>query len=338
MPEILRSLFPLILMVSSLCKGVAQNPSTQDFDGLVTTAIDLSEQALFEAKFGEALAYLDTLYFGKFDSFEADLQVQVCLQRQRVSGFRNLLFQVKNNREETLAELLSYKPYENTFESSVKASYFLSLSSAYRSVGKLDASKHFGEKAMTMYTELKDLKKISEIRANEISRRHNALLREGKKQEILAMIPAYKEEIAFSTEHSKYALAYNTRHLGQIHRRQTGDLEEALSLFQQSLELRKEIGFKPFIPASYSSVGDVYLAMKNYEKSIEAYQKSSELAEEIGFTRYQLYPNMQIGNIYFEQRDKAKAKIFFQKALDNARQNNHEQGMLEAKRKLELLR
>ncbi|MEP1097380.1 MAG: tetratricopeptide repeat protein [Cyclobacteriaceae bacterium] len=319
-------------------ESIARQSSYGDFELLVTTAIKLSEEALFDAKFEQALAYLDTSYFQQFDSYQPQEEVQLVLQRQRVEGFRNLLFQIKSNREEMLAELLSYQPYSNTFDTSIQANYYLALSSAYRSIGEVDSSQHFVAKASSLYTELRDFRKISEIRASEISRRQNALLREGKKQEILAMIPEYREEIEFSAEYSKYALAYNTRHLGQIHRRQTEDMEEALKLFQRSLELRVEINFRPFVPASYSSVGDVYLAMGDYEKAIEAYNKSSELAEEIGFIRYQLYPNIQIGTIYFEQGDKSQAEVFFQKAFNNARLNKHEKGMSEAKRKLESLR
>ena len=153
------------------------------------------------------------------------------------------------------------------------------------------------------------------------------MLKEDKKQEILELIPTYQKEIEYSKVYSEYALAYNTRHLAQIHRRQTFNYKEALRLFKLSLDLRIEIGFKPFIPASYSSLGDVYMKMGQNPEAVEMYTKSSEFAEEIGFVRYQLYPNIQIGDFYQENGQVDKAFEYYLKALKLATKNNFSIGI-----------
>ena len=123
--------------------------------------------------------------------------------------------------------------------------------------------------------------------------------------------------------HSKFALSYNTRHLAQIYRRQTNDYESSIKLFKQSLELRIELGFRPFIPASYSSIGDVYMKMEDYTRAIEFYSKSSELAEEIGFIRYQIYPIIQIGECYQNKGDTDIALGYYSRALKIAVKNDY---------------
>ena len=155
-------------------------------------------------------------------------------------------------------------------------------------------------------------------------------LGEGNKEEILNLIPEYEQEISNAGKYSKYVLSFNTRHLAQIHRRQTLDYDKALSLFKQSLDLRKAIGFKPFIPASYASLGDVYLKKGAYDPAIEMYLKAKELADEIGFVRHQFYPYLCIGDIYWLMGHEEKATEYYTLALKSAAENNYVPGIDQA--------
>lgn len=144
--------------------------------------------------------------------------------------------------------------------------------------------------------------------------------------------------IESSRQHSTYALAYNTRHLAQIYRRQTKEFDKALELFQVSLAARQKIGFKPFIPASYSSIADVYLAMESYDKAIEVYSKAWELAAEIRFIRYEYYPLLKIGDIYLAKNDLEMARDYYRKARSSAIANNYASALREAEIRLENLK
>jgi tetratricopeptide (TPR) repeat protein len=332
-------LIALILSITSIGFVEAQDTKNADnFDNLVNTAILLSESAIYKANFDEASKYIQPSYFEQFNTFSDRHKIQLLIQQIRIQGFRNILFQSGSDSSEVhkgLLQLLSVA--ENLKDKNVIADYFRQFSESYRSTGNEDSASLYEKKALEIFNEIGNLGKVAEIRANQISRIHNDFQRKGEKEKILALIPKYKEEIIYSTPHSKYALAYNTRHLAQIHLKQTLNYQEALKLFEKSLSLRVEIGFKPFIPASYFSIGEVYSAMGNYEASIQMFKKSAETAEEMGFIRYQFSPNIQIGDIYLKKGNKELAKEFYQKALTSASKNNDSSGTKEALQKIKLV-
>ena len=137
------------------------------------------------------------------------------------------------------------------------------------------------------------------------------------------MIPKFREQIDFSAKHSKYALSYNTRHLANIYRIYDIEQREALKLYEESLNLREEIGFKLFIPASHYSLGLVYSNLEMYEEAIKAFKKSIELAEKINFVRYTILPYIELGNIYSAVDASEKAKEFYMKAIKAASKNRY---------------
>ena len=320
----------LIFLINGFCIGFAgaQNLEADKTDSIVSLALSLSEEALYDARLEEAKEIIQLSYFKNFKNLNGKHELLLTIQEIRIEGFITILYLKKPNPIANFEKLNTLMPLtKEIIDEQALGNYFLALSSSYRSIGNVDSAGAYQEKALLLFQKGNNLKRVAEVRASDISRNHNQLLRQGKKEEILKLMPKYKEEIAFSEEYSKYAMAYNTRHLAQIHRRQTLDYEAALQLFQESLHLREEIGFKPFIPASYSSIGDVYLKMKKYQDAIEMYAKSSELAVEIGFIRYQIYPNLNIGDIYLAQGQKEKAMEHYTKALKLASANNYIAGL-----------
>lgn len=72
------------------------------------------------------------------------------------------------------------------------------------------------------------------------------------------------------------------RHVA-IHALRQGNLEQALTLALQAVELRGAVGFKPYLPLDYLLVRDVY-QMQGATANAQLYaQKASAAAEEIGF-------------------------------------------------------
>jgi tetratricopeptide (TPR) repeat protein len=92
--------------------------------------------------------------------------------------------------------------------------------------------------------------------------------------------------------------------------------------------------FKIFLPASYSSIGDVYLKLEAYASAIRMYKKASKLAISIGFVRYQSYPHEKIGDIYLIKGNIEKALKHYKLALKYASKNNYIIGISNAKEKL----
>lgn len=331
---------PLIylLLIGQILFFFQQTAKPQDFEGLVSNAIALSEKSLFDANLKEALNYVETEYFERFSSFDDSHKIQFALQRHRIRSFENILTLSRPDHTEIQRELIKFLPaVRNLKNKGIAADFYRTLSGTYRSIGDADSAITYEQMALDLYMKKGRLDKVAEIRAGLISYKNNEFLRSGRETEVLSLIPEYEKEIEFSSIHSKYALAYNTRHLAQIHLRQTRNYEEALRLFEKSLKLREEIGFRILLPASYSSVGDAHLAMENFEKSIASYGASIKLAEQIGFVRYQYYPRIRIGDIHLKKGDKKRAGEYYSQALDSARSNNFDQGIKEATDKIKLL-
>lgn len=314
----------IVIFVSYLGSVKGQNSTLSKVDSLVDVKISLSEKFLFDAKFVDAKKILNLSFFRNLDGYSPKHKILLTIQDIRVTGFMNIVHAKKTDPIDNFERLNSLLTVaEKLKDENVQALYFLSFSNTHRSIGNLDSALIYQKNAISLFQKNDNLEEIAKIRAADISRLHNQLLEEEKKQEVLDLIPKYLDEIEFSNYHSKYALAYNTRHLAQIHRRQTMNYEESLKLFKTSLTLREEIGFKPFIPASHSSLGDVYLKMGEYESAIEAYIRSLELAQEIGFVRYQSYPLLCIGDCYLNQNYETNAIEYYKKALEKATINNY---------------
>ncbi len=313
----------------------AQIPDFDKLGSKVKQAIVFSEKALFNASFEKAIKKIELSKFENKDSFSDEHKIALLLQKIRIEGYRNILFLVRSNPEERINSLLPLLPAANKLENEeLKAKYLLALASTYRTIGKRDSSQILENEAMHLLQQSQNHEALANLKANQISRRHNGHLAKGEKEQILALISSYQEEINYSARHSKFAQAYNTRHLAQIHRRQTLNYEESLRLFKISLALREEIGFKPFIPASYSSLGDVYIKMEAYDLAIQAYLKSAKLAHKISFARYESYPYLQIGDLYFQQGEMKKARAFYKKAMKKAQKNGFSSGLEEASEKI----
>jgi tetratricopeptide (TPR) repeat protein len=231
----------------------------------------------------------------------------------------NTVYQSGSNSKENFLKLFELRPLiKETHDKNLAGDYFVAYSGAHSATGNKDSALYYENVALRIFEESGNLEKVARIRANQISAEHNQYLSQNKYEEVIALIPRYEQEIKFATEHSKYALAYNTRHLAQIHLNQTKNYNEALRLFKASLTLREEIGFRPFIPASYSSLGDVYAKIQQHEMAIEMYTQSATLATEIGFIRYRISPLLAIADIYLTLKKTEMAKEYLREALQIA--------------------
>jgi tetratricopeptide (TPR) repeat protein len=133
------------------------------------------------------------------------------------------------------------------------------------------------------------------------------------------------------------ALAYNERHLAAIYREGSGELEKSLSLYQASLETSENMGFRPLLPASYFSVGEVLADLGRTEVAIEMFQRSATAADEIGFRRYQFAPRIKIGELLNTKGRLSEARSFYTEALRAAEAEAFQRGIDEAHRKLRAL-
>ena len=246
---------------------------------------------------------------------------------------------LSTNSEKFLNTILELLPIiKNIQDKDLLGDYYTLLSSGYYSIGSNDSTNYYQKLALQYYKETNNLKKIAQIRASKISRQHIDLKTKGKIDKVTQLIPEYEKEIDFSKEcNNKYVLAYNTRHLAQIYYQHTSNFQEALKLFKKSLDLREEIRFVIFLPASYYSVGEVASRMGNNKLAIEMYNQSIAVADKIGFVRYKFQSRLKMGEIFEKEDNFDNAKKYFIESLKIASKNNYEEGILTAVEKLENL-
>ncbi len=316
-------IFIYLLIIFQFKLAIAQEPEPIHFDNFIKNAISLSEQALYQAEFEEALHFVEGSYFEQFSEYEDKHQILLTIQRIRVQFFQARLHQTPYNSDEHLSHLLGLLPQVEKMQDDLPKGKFLTLLSGLNRSKNLDLCEQYEAQALKIFQEQADYKSLAELKATQISRELDVYFRDENKEAAIALIPKFREEIEYSSKHSKYAQAYNTRHLANIYRIYDIDQEEALKLYEQSLALREAIGFKPFIPASHYSLGEVYSNLNKYDLAIKAYTKSIELAEEIRFIRYTILPNIKLGDIYVASGNEAKAKAFYIKAMQAASKNRY---------------
>ena len=322
------------LLITFIQVTQSQQLDVDKFDIIVENAIALSEKALYNTKFDEALLIVDNSYFKNFSNYKRKHKIALTVQSIRIQSFQSRLYLSPFNSDEHLSNLIGLLPDAKQLDDDrTKAKYFTTLSALYSSKN-LELCILYEKQALKLFTKLADYKSLAELRATQISRHLSSYISNKKKEKAIDLIPKFREEIKFSSKHSKYALSYNTRHLANIYRVYNLDLGEALKLYKKSLTLREEIRFKPFIAASYYSLGLVYSNLDLKEEAIKAFNKSIELAEEVGFIRYKCVPHFEIGDIYLAKGDKKQAIKYYANALKSASVNKYLVGINAALEKL----
>lgn len=101
----------------------------------------------------------------------------------------------------------------------------------------------------------------------------------------------YDRALEYYTKARQIADQYNyafektepTRHL-TLHALIRGDLDQALTLALQALELREKAGFKPYQPLDHLLIRDIYQAKGDITNAQLHEQRASAIAEEMGMT------------------------------------------------------
>lgn len=310
----------------------------KNLDSLVFLAAELAEQELFKAQFDNGLNYVDISYFEKLDDYAPRHEILLTITSIRVQSFKARLYQTPYSSIEKLEQLKRLLPKAEQLGSKwIQAKYFTILSGFYRSQN-LDSCILYENKALELFEELGDNDALANLRATRISRMLDGYFSQDNREEAIKLIPTFEDEIEFSKQYSSYATAYNTRHLANIYRIYDIDLDKAMSLYKQSLALREEIGFLPFITASHYSIGEVYFQQKNYEMAEIVYRTSLDKAHEVHFVRYEIRPLIRLGDIALAQGDKMKARERYEEAGRAAAKNpNSESDMNRILEKLALI-
>jgi tetratricopeptide (TPR) repeat protein len=95
-----------------------------------------------------------------------------------------------------------------------------------------------------------------------------------------------------------------------------GQYERAIAFFQQSLDIKKEIGDIQGESISLIGLGNAYNSLGQYERAIAFHQQSLDIFKEIGDIRGESISLNGLGNAYNSLGQYERAIAFFQQSLD----------------------
>ena len=95
-----------------------------------------------------------------------------------------------------------------------------------------------------------------------------------------------------------------------------GQYERAIAFFQQSLDIKKEIGDIQGESISLIGLGNAYNSLGQYERAIAFYQQSLDIAKEIGDIQGESISLGNLGNAYYSLGQYERAIAFYQQSLD----------------------
>lgn len=306
--------------------------------------LDRSEQLFLYGRFAEAQALLDSVEVATPEQIEPATRLLLASQWSKIAVFRGIMSRDRTHYEAALAilrfprEVLSevHTPsVRATFTSALAYAYLFNthISPTYRDT----ALVQFRE-AIEVYAETTDQAGEALARALEIMLRFTRYRTNRDTKAMLDLIPEFETEIVFSRRAGNpMALAYNQRHLAAIYREAAKDLDKALSLYQASLETRLKMGFRPLLPASYFSVGEVWADSGRTAAAIEMYEQSVKAADAVKFHRYQFSSRLKLGDLLRTEGRLSLAHSCYSEALQVAEEGDFKEEVAEARRKLDEL-
>ena len=274
---------------------------------------------------------------------EPAARLLLAAQQSKIAVFKGIMSRDSTHHEAALAMLRAHQDVLADVEApDIRADFISAL--AYAHIFNMHVSPAHRDTALVrfreaiqLYAGTSDRSGEALARALEIMLRFTRLRSNQDIQAMLRLVPEFESEIAFARRAgNQMALAYNQRHLAAIYR-EAGDLEKSLHLYQVSLETRLRIGFRPFIPASYSSVGDVLADLGRTEAAMEMYEQSVKAADAVGFRRYQFSSRVKLGDLLKTMGRSSLARSYYSQALAAAEEEDVQEEADEARRKLESL-
>ena len=133
---------------------------------------------------------------------------------------------------------------------------------------------------------------------------------------------AWQADSAISqSSRENYGVALNR--LGLAYSSQ-GDYAKAIDFYQQSLEIRREIGDHKGIAASLNNLANAYSSQGDYAKAIDFHQQSLEIRREIGDRNGTASSLFNLGNAYAKIDEHWKARDSYEQAQQNHFPNTKE--------------
>jgi tetratricopeptide (TPR) repeat protein len=120
------------------------------------------------------------------------------------------------------------------------------------------------------------------------------------------------------------------RHLAYQHQGR-GDLDRALELFTQSLELREQAGFVLTRPSALTSIGDLHRRRGDYRMALDFGRRALAEAERLGATRFVVGALLSLGQTHAAAGERNLAQEHFDRAASLAERIDFVSGVTRAR-------
>ncbi len=124
----------------------------------------------------------------------------------------------------------------------------------------------------------------------------------------------FNDEIDVAKELENKQILANGYHDLALVYSQQGNYEMSKECLKKAIELREEEGDKEGLSLSYNNLAGTYLNQRKFDNALSYYHKSLELAEELGMNYHLGKPTMNIGIIKLETGDIEEAEKYFERA------------------------
>ncbi|MFC2078755.1 tetratricopeptide repeat protein [Candidatus Bipolaricaulota bacterium] len=108
-------------------------------------------------------------------------------------------------------------------------------------------------------------------------------------------------------------------HIGWVLLRAKGDHRQALAVFEESLQIAREIGWEWFLPPILEAVGVSHYESGDLDKARMYFEETERLAEDAGFERYRFSSPVRIGELLKMKEDIDGARREYERAIEIAK-------------------
>ena len=174
----------------------------------------------------------------------------------------------------------------------------------------------------------------AEVTLLEANRQFQAGTERFNRSDFRAALSLWEESLAlFRTDavrtrffqDSRQGEANSLGNLGLAYRR-LGEYDRAIDFHQQSLDIKREIGYRQGEVAALNNLGLAYRRLGEYGRAINFHQQSLDIAQEIGYRQGEARTLGNLGNAYYFLGEYGRAIAFHQQWLEIAREIDDRQG------------
>ncbi|MGJ5672180.1 MAG: tetratricopeptide repeat protein [Nostochopsis sp.] len=143
--------------------------------------------------------------------------------------------------------------------------------------------------------------------------------------EVYQALKYYEQALNLCPAEDEAELASIYNHFGML-KADKGEVDEAIALFNQSLEIKERIGNVPGKAATLHSLGIIYANKGQVDKAIALYNQSLEIFERIGNLQGKAMTFHELGHIYANKGEVDEAIAFYNQSLSITERIGNVQG------------